>query len=532
VGVDMVGYRSFFFFFFGLYTFMGQSIVQAQDLASFYGNKYANLVKLNDILVDEPGVTVPAFIGIDTNRIETFLRLHDPYIFDDYQKAIIELNKNRSFVGNCINRVLYAIGFKSRAEDLLQNVQRKISQYLSSTNKFDFSPDETVFFANVEADSQYLMVRSTGIEDSQTVANAGGNVSIAYVQPVEWKVQEGMKQVVASYFSMQSLKNRISGGEQLSADTLCLPVLIQLLVGEPLGGSILTKEIPISGVAFTTNLNISAPDFPIMEINAAYGHGEGVVANRVAADRYYITPPRTAGQAYAVYPVVSYKGQRLVAQEADNVGNHALVAINNSADLAQKRALSEKDIERLYNVLKKIETAYGQPMDVEFVILDSELYIVQARPAMHSEITPSYITLEHVAENTISEHVSVIRLVTGQSKVVQISDAREIIIAKTLDGADQMPNSAVCKAVFVENWAASLSHAAVNFMSHGIPCFYISDINILKKVVNRASVATPIIIDVQRRTVFLWQGEQLIPITTGWFEHPIVLYRCVPIICR
>jgi phosphoenolpyruvate synthase/pyruvate phosphate dikinase len=369
-----------------------------------------------------------------------------------------------------------------------------------------------------------MMVRSTGIEDSQTVANAGGNVSIAYVSSTPKAIEVAMGEVVASYFGVQSLKNRIVGGENIAEAPLCIPVLIQQLVGETVGGTSIKSNIPVSGVAFTTNPSLSAPNFPITEINASYGHGEGVVANKVTADRYYVTYSRVHAEKINIFPMVYKKLIRLVPYYDIKSQLHELKVHSNEKELIEGSCLSETQLKHLHLVLNKIEKEYGQPIDVEFIVRNSIVYIVQARPAMRCTLSPSYCAFEKMSEDQRKEFFQITTLVPAKAQAIVITHPSEILVANSLDEADQDSRSATCKAVIVGTWASSLSHAAVNFTSHGIPCLYVPDINKVKQLLSTVSFSTPLIIDVQRRMTRVWKGESIQLnniIIEGWFEHPV-----------
>ena len=84
----------------------------------------------------------------------------------------------------------------------------------------------------------YLMVRSTGAEDSKASANAGGNVSVAYVKPTRASLAEAMGKVVISYFGKSSLQNRLNADLNPFKEELKLAVTTQELIGESLWGGL------------------------------------------------------------------------------------------------------------------------------------------------------------------------------------------------------------------------------------------------------------------------------------------------------
>jgi hypothetical protein len=498
------------------------------NAAPWCGNKYNNLVILKNILKNDPNAEVPPFLCISTDRVEKFLYTD---IFKLYFVVTERLNPPKSFLKrpfiafkNFIFGAPKLLSYESDStEKLIETIQFKIKEAFRPSifsSPFPFTEDELNFFKSIAQKNGFLMVRSTGVEDNPNVANAGGNVSVAYVTPSVNDIQRAMGEVVASYFGMQSLKNRIAGGEVLSPTYHTLPILIQELVGEPAGGAPNQNDIPVSGVAYTTNANLSSRNFAVTEINAAYGHGEGVVANKVVADRYFLTPSRAKPNTVSLYPMLYEKRERLIPSKTNN----ALVATRNSDQLAHKSALSEEQITQLYKVLKEIERSYRQPMDVEFIVMSKKIYIVQARPAMHKPATPSYFALDKITSADATPPIACVVLVPGTGALQIITDPKDVIVAKTLDEADQMPNSFSAKVVIVAAWASSLSHPAVNFMSHGTPCLYIQNVQEISKKLESISPSQPLIVDTQRGILFFWQNTSRAAkdfIVKGWFEHPI-----------
>ena len=74
-----------------------------------------------------------------------------------------------------------------------------------------------------------LMVRSSGKEDTKELANAGGNVSVANVEPSIVPFLTALKAVVISYFGEKSLKQRLLAGDASLFDKVPFtPVVVQI----------------------------------------------------------------------------------------------------------------------------------------------------------------------------------------------------------------------------------------------------------------------------------------------------------------
>jgi len=533
------------------------SILPSDNRSNWCGNKHKNLVILRDALTGLNNVSVPEFVGISTSRVETFIQQYAPDVFAYYAYIIWKLSheddnavydttlppidnrKHNKLYIPIISDIFSLFTPRQRTiqadtdnssnnitnislDDAIKHIQTLVVTAFRQHGKdFNFTPEERNLIATTDRNNGSFMVRSTGVEDSQTVANAGGNLSVAYVKPAYSDIYDAMGNVIASYFGKQSLMNRRAGGEQLSSVDICLPVLLQVVVGEKRGGAAEQRDIPVSGVAFTTQKSFSSENFLVTEVNASYGHGEGVVANRVAVDRYYLMTSRAQHDRLNMYPVIREKHERIVPHTRES---GRLISVKNDKKTATQSCLSRDQLQHLYHVLKNIEQHYQQPMDVEFVIIGTMLYIVQARPAMRHDARPSYCAVELIPQDHRSTMTKSINLVTGSSELLMITKPEEIIIADTIDQAEQHPQSAQSKAVIVKTWCSSLSHAAVNFTSHGIPCLYVADTAQIKGMIMQASEDKPYIIDTQRGAIFQYQknAEDFNQyIRQGWFEHPV-----------
>lgn len=491
------------------------------------GNKHKNLVILKQILTNTPDVCIPEFYGIESNRILEFItknstgdgQFHHYNPFALYESVITRLNQ-AGLAGVQDSSIAHDL------EEVASRIRYIFNNAWDGKYPFTFTQDEKKFIARLAQEGHYLMVRSTGIEDSVAFANAGANVSKAYIQPEPEEaieLQQAMGEVVASYVTLHSLKNRLANGQVLDTQ-IFIPVLVQELVGEPLNSTETDPtKIPVSGVAYTTNKQLSDYHLKITEINAAYGHGEGIVSNKVLTDRYYIVPSLNQKNALLIIPQIYSKEERLIPVNHDNQSIE-LELIENPLNLRAQCALTNDQLQRLYNALKHIENHYQSPMDVEFVVKEKKIYVVQARPAMGKSITASYLDIEGIEKNKPKNFIKIYleRLVPSNLSVITITNPEEILIAHTLDDADQDPRSSSVKAVIARTWASPLSHAAVNFMGHGIPCFYSQDLTQIKQLLSQLSEDNPLYIDTQQSLAIIAPQELVNNyLCSDWYEHPI-----------
>lgn len=121
-----------------------------------------------------------------------------------------------------------------------------------------------------------------------------------------------------------------------------------------------------AGVLFTVNpLSRNTNE---MQINASYGLGESVVSGRVTPDSYIVTKT-----GKLIETTIGSKETKIV------YGNKNTVEIAVDEEAQKKRVLDDNEISGLLNCGLKIEKHYGMPMDIEWAIKDSNIYILQAR---------------------------------------------------------------------------------------------------------------------------------------------------------
>ncbi|MBA3602493.1 MAG: hypothetical protein H0W50_02385 [Parachlamydiaceae bacterium] len=258
------------------------SCISDQKLARF-GLKHKNLVHQAHFVksIGIPGLEVPMPCGLSTDVIEAFLRQNSPEIFDHWL-ALGKLYASHLLIPNDKECPFLEI---PEAAAHLHAIEKAIVEAFSKASTDDItyqslgiSPEMELWLEESNKKGHYLMVRSSGAEDSSHAANAGGNVSKAYVLPKTGPLCNAIGEVVSSYFSYSSLQNRINVGINPFFEELNIGLTTQELIGECLGGEKVSSDIPVSLVLFTNEpLYVGDEKFRVMRLSATYGHGNGVV---------------------------------------------------------------------------------------------------------------------------------------------------------------------------------------------------------------------------------------------------------------
>lgn len=492
-----------------------------------FGKKHGNLVRLARLSegLELEGVSVPLPHGIQSDKVELFLRNKAPALFEYWEK-----------LGQLYADYRGATPFleQKEAKELLEQISTGIKQAFSlagsDPSRFQELGGEELssWLREVQQNGDYLMVRSTGAEDSRKSANAGGNLSVPYVRPTEQAFCDAAGEVIASYFSFNSLQNRINADENPFAEPLKLSVTSQQLIGEtvddPHGAS---KDIPISCVLFTSEpLYVGEEKFRTMRISATYGHGEGVVgAQGIASDTVLLLVSETHPERlYVMYDNQSKPVRLAPVKEGDSI---ELKPVHNPKELRKKPVLDDALLARLYTLGVVTEMFFGdKATDMEIVIKKDTIYPVQARPVNRLPLLPTYVDRKKIAaqkESPVIDSLDGESLVAGRGNVIQVTHPSEVCFANSLEEAERIYNKEKHKVVIVTQPEPSNSHPVVNFSGLGVTCLQVADGKKMADLLAETNPNTCLVIDSQTGEVFRWQGDPASCVSEGFAVHPAKL---------
>ena len=469
--------------------------------AAQYGNKAANLAELRKI------TSVPTYFEISNNEVQEFLsKVIMPEQSVSVMQFIVQnLEKFKRIQSASTGKTLVpeAAQILARIEHAIEKAfADKVFEFGSSDRQKKF----TDFLESAAKKQDLFMVRSTGLEDTKELANAGGNKSIPAIKPDPAVVSKAMGQVIASYFSEKSISQRLLAKDKTLYDPPFMPVFVQLMIGKN----------PISGVMFNPEAEGHTPG--VTQIQATYGHGEGVVNGLVPVDTYYI------GSSMLVHPLIRIKNYRM-APSADF--SH-LEQVANAASMAKKPCLDVEIVRELKITADTIQKYYGYAVDIEFVVQDNKIYIVQARPIVSKEKEPSYLRDELVA--AAPNKISAFTIISAGGAVRIINSADELIIDDTLNKAldDYLkPDNKYEKlqAVITGQLAPATSHEATTFRGADKAVVYVSDLQAIRTLIEENKF--PLLIDTQRGLIIPFAASEKFAdikstiVANSWYVHPI-----------
>ncbi len=422
--------------------------IDVEDLAlrvdGGIGYKAANLVKL-EVLGKRLGFLVPPFMALSHNEMFAHITNYYPTIPLRYSRFVNSLGNPPHLTD------------KGRA--ILTEIRAMVEEAFSEANLFDNSAIRDLIESGR---AEYLIVRSTGREDSDKISNAGGNLSIPYTKPTVKDVSINIGAVIVSYFSEKSILQRIASNDTtLTTERIpFVPVLVQEHVGERVGSE--TGKIPRSGVIFIKP-NVS-------EIAVGLGHNEGIVTSSVPVDTYRFTSNGNL-RAVVVEKTVRFKG---VMGASGKVECRPVSCVGR---IVEEPALTPSEREHFHDIAEGLRKEYNTSLDGEWTTNEEgQIVFLQLRPLNEPtpKEPPSY--LKNPEEVTNCE-----TLIDAGCYVREIGRKEEVIVCQTITDAYSVYTSLPkerqeeINGVIIRETAPRTSHEAVSFISWGLPVLIVTE---------------------------------------------------------
>ncbi|MBN1640690.1 MAG: phosphoenolpyruvate synthase [Anaerolineae bacterium] len=210
-------------------------------------------------------------------------------------------------------------------------------------------------YAELHGQRPAVAVRSSATaEDLPGLSFAGQQETYLNVQGVD-EVLDAVRRCWASLWTARAIGYRTRNG--IDHGAVSLAVVVQELV-----------PAEAAGVLFTANPLTGARGEAL--ISAAWGLGESVVSGAVTPDMLRVDKARSAvvGREIAVKEVMTVRV---------NGGTQEQPV---PEELRRAPVLDDEAAQELVQLGVRIETLYGQPMDIEWATVDGAFHIVQARP--------------------------------------------------------------------------------------------------------------------------------------------------------
>ena len=201
----------------------------------------------------------------------------------------------------------------------------------------------------------FVAVRSSATAEDMPDASFAGQQE-TFLNVREDDLLERIRECWASLFTQRAIyyRNR-QGYDHESVD---IAVVVQRMV-----------DAEKSGVMFTSHPSTGEPE---AVIESAWGLGEAVVSGSVSPDNYVYD--RRTGEILDV-TVADKKTKMCKDPETGET-----IEVELDEDRRTERVLSDEEITRLVEIGERVESHYDGPQDVEWAIVDDEVFMLQSRP--------------------------------------------------------------------------------------------------------------------------------------------------------
>ncbi|MCD4750608.1 MAG: hypothetical protein K8R59_14655 [Thermoanaerobaculales bacterium] len=213
-------------------------------------------------------------------------------------------------------------------------------------------------------DGPFVALRSSSREEDTEIAAGAGEFDTFLFVSGSSSLIEYLKRTWSGLWTERAIHNRAVAG---TIDAEGGGVVIQRIVWSRVSGVLLT-------------INVGKGELQEIQINAGLGLGEGIVSGIVAADQITVSKEGdlSSGDLRFTY-VTADKQERVVFNRRAGAGT---VRTETLYHQRLRPALEYVELCELVRVASRLEAAYGYPLDIEFALEGSRLWILQARPVV------------------------------------------------------------------------------------------------------------------------------------------------------
>ncbi|MDQ2049916.1 phosphoenolpyruvate synthase [Natronolimnohabitans sp. A-GB9] len=200
----------------------------------------------------------------------------------------------------------------------------------------------------------FVAVRSSATAEDLPDASFAGQQE-TFLNVTEEALLDRVRECWASLFTQRAIYYRQEQGFDHSAVNIA--VVVQQMV-----------DAEKSGVMFTSHPSTGDPT---MIIEAAWGLGEAVVSGAVSPDNYVVErEDRDVDVTVAEKKVMHVKDEETGETVERDV----------PAEKRDERVLADEELDELLDLGERVEDHYDEPQDVEWAIVDGEVFMLQSRP--------------------------------------------------------------------------------------------------------------------------------------------------------
>jgi len=240
--------------------------------------------------------------------------------------------------------------------EALATAQERASELILNTDFPEGLREEILgAYADLGDGEEFVAVRSSATAEDLPDASFAGQQE-TFLNITAEALLERVRECWASLFTQRAIYYRKQQGFEHS--DVNIAVVIQQMV-----------DAEKSGVMFTSHPSTGEPK---MIVESAWGIGEAVVSGSVSPDNYVLD--RETGTVEEVTVA-----DKKVMMEKDEATGETVERDVPEAD-RERRVLTDEELSALRELGETVETHYETPQDVEWAIVDGDVYMLQSRP--------------------------------------------------------------------------------------------------------------------------------------------------------
>ena len=271
---------------------------------------------------------------------------------------VVTAQTYRRFIeGTGIDTELFdAVDVDSDDSEALAAAEAKAEELILGTEiPEDVRSDILAAYDDLDDGNAFVAVRSSATAEDLPDASFAGQQE-TFLNITREDLIERIKECWASLFTQRAIYYRNEQG--FDHDLVDIAVVVQRMVAADK-----------SGVMFTSHPSSGEKK---LIVEAAWGLGEAVVSGSVSPDNYVID--RETGETVSA----TIADKKLMMLKDEETGE--TVEREVPEDRRNAQVLDASEIERLVELGERAETHYDSPQDVEWAIVDEEVFMLQSRP--------------------------------------------------------------------------------------------------------------------------------------------------------
>jgi pyruvate,water dikinase len=249
-----------------------------------------------------------------------------------------------------------AVDVDSEDSTALAEAEAKAKELILETKLPDEVRDGILAaYDDLEEGESFVAVRSSATAEDLPDASFAGQQE-TFLNITREDLVDRVKRCWASLFTQRAIYYRNEQG--FDHDVVDIAVVVQQMV-----------DAEKSGVLFTSHPSTGEPK---IIIEAAWGLGEAVVSGSVSPDNYVVD--RDTGEVLET-TVADKKIEMVKDPETGKT-----IERDVEDDRRKAQVLDKSEIEKLVDIGERAEDHYDEPQDIEWAIIDGEVYMLQSRP--------------------------------------------------------------------------------------------------------------------------------------------------------